>query len=359
MSIPQAFPTQYRRSAADLAQTHGQRHFFTLPDTRTPTAGTPGLLAKTDFTMLYGFDIGGTKIAFGAFDGTLSRVRQHRFATPKDYATLLDELCHTVRQADSELGCQGSVGLGIPGIIDSISGSLLTANVPAANGRRLQEDLQERLGRPVYIDNDANCFALSEAMDAANQHLASVLGVILGTGVGAGMIFRGQIHNGLNHVAGELGHMRLPIDALQAFGGDLPVFSCGCGQRGCIDNYLSGRGFEQLFFHRFSERLAAQDIIQRYREGHPGTVVFVEQFFELTACCFAGYLAMLDPELIVLGGGLSNFDELYRELPKRLPRYMLKFARVPRIEKARHGDDGGVRGAAFLPLGMQAATNAA
>jgi N-acetylglucosamine kinase len=309
--------------------------------------------------MLYGFDIGGTKIAFGAFDGTLSRVRQHRFATPKDYATLLDELCHTVRLADSELGCQGSVGLGIPGIIDSISGSLLTANVPAANGRRLQEDLQERLGRPVYIDNDANCFALSEAMDAANQHLASVLGVILGTGVGAGMIFRGQIHNGLNHVAGELGHMRLPIDALQAFGGDLPVFSCGCGQRGCIDNYLSGRGFEQLFFHRFSERLAAQDIIQRYREGHPATVVFVEQFFELTACCFAGYLAMLDPELIVLGGGLSNFDELYRELPKRLPRYMLKFARVPRIEKARHGDDGGVRGAAFLPLGMQAATNAA
>lgn len=308
--------------------------------------------------MLYGFDIGGTKIAFGAFDATLSRVRQHRFATPKDYATLLDELCHTVRQADSELGCQGSVGLGIPGIIDSISGSLLTANVPAANGRRLQEDLQERLGRPVYIDNDANCFALSEAMDAANQHLASVLGVILGTGVGSGMIFRGQIHNGLNHVAGELGHMRLPIDALQAFGGDLPVFSCGCGQRGCIDNYLSGRGFEQLFFHRFSERLAAQDIIQRYREGHPATVVFVEQFFELTACCFAGYLAMLDPELIVLGGGLSNFDELYRELPKRLPRYMLKFARVPRIEKARHGDDGGVRGAAFLPLGLQAGIKA-
>ncbi len=309
--------------------------------------------------MLYGFDIGGTKIAFGAFDATLSRVRQHRFATPKDYATLLDELCHTVRQADSELGCQGSVGLGIPGIIDSISGSLLTANVPAANGRRLQEDLQERLGRPVYIDNDANCFALSEAMDAANQHLASVLGVILGTGVGSGMIFRGQIHNGLNHVAGELGHMRLPIDALQAFGGDLPVFSCGCGQRGCIDNYLSGRGFEQLFFHRFSERLAAQDIIQRYREGHPATGVFVEQFFELTACCFAGYLAILDPELIVLGGGLSNFDELYRELPKRLPRYMLKFARVPRIEKARHGDDGGVRGAAFLPLGLQAGIKAA
>jgi len=231
--------------------------------------------------------------------------------------------------------------------------------VPAANGRRLQEDLQERLGRPVFIDNDANCFALSEAMDAANHGVASVLGVILGTGVGAGMIFRGQIHNGLNHVAGELGHMRLPIDALQAFGGDLPVFACGCGQRGCIDNYLSGRGFEQLFFHRFSERLAAVDIIQRYREGHPATVVFVEQFFELMACCFAGYLAILDPALIVLGGGLSNFDELYRELPKRLPRYMLKFARVPRIEKARHGDAGGVRGAAFLPLSAATARGTA
>jgi N-acetylglucosamine kinase len=304
--------------------------------------------------MLYGFDIGGTKVAFGAFDPSLARVRQHRFPTPKDYTTLLDELCRTVQQADSALGCQGSVGLGIPGIIDSISGSLLAANVPAANGRRLQQDLQERLGRPVYIDNDANCFALSEAMDAANHGVASVLGVILGTGVGAGMIFHGQIHNGLNHVAGELGHMRLPIDALQAFGGDVPVFACGCGQRGCIDNYLSGRGFEQLFFHRFSERLAAVDIIQRYREGHPATVLFVEQFFELVACCFAGYLAILDPALIVLGGGLSNFDELYRELPKRLPRYMLKFARVPRIEKARHGDDGGVRGAAFLPLGRAA-----
>ena len=305
--------------------------------------------------MLYGFDIGGTKVEFGAFDQTLSRVRQDRFATPKDYDSLLEQLCQTILHADAELGTKGSIGLGIPGIIDSVSGSLLAANVPAANGRRLQQDLQERLQRPVFIDNDANCFALSEAMDPANKGIPSVLGVILGTGVGAGMIFRGQIHNGLNHVAGELGHMRLPIDAMQTFGEyTLPIFHCGCGQRGCIDNYLSGRGFEQLFFHRFSERLAAVDIIQRYREGHAATRLFVEQFFELTACCFAGYLAILDPELIVLGGGLSNFDELYRELPKRLPRYMLKFARVPRIEKARHGDAGGVRGAAFLPLSAHA-----
>lgn len=301
-------------------------------------------------TMLYGFDIGGTKIEFGAFDAKLQRVRQTRFATPcHDYEALLTAICEQVERCDQEFGVIGQVGIGVPGIIDRVSGKLLAANLPAANGQQMQHDLQHRLQRRVRIDNDANCFALSEAMDPANQDASSVLGLILGTGVGAGMVFKGQIHTGLNHVAGELGHIRLPVDALNLFGEHtLPIFTCGCGQRGCIDNYLSGRGFEQLYLYQCGDRLGAVDIIRRYDEGHPATVRYVENYLELMACCFASYLAILDPDVIVLGGGLSNFDLLYSEIPRRLPRYMLKFARVPRIEKARHGDAGGVRGAAFL-----------
>lgn len=302
--------------------------------------------------MYYGFDIGGTKIEFGAFDADLVRVARERVATPTEsYAAFLDVIVTLVNNADAEFGVKGTVGIGIPGIADVETGKLLTSNIPAAMGHTLQRDLEERLQRPVKIENDANCFALSEAWDEDLRGEPSVLGLILGTGVGGGLIFNGKVHSGRANIAGEIGHTRLPYDALKLLGMEnAPIFPCGCKNSGCIDNYLSGRGFEQLYDHYFSEKLSATEIIAHYEQGERRAVQHVERFMELLAICLANIFTCLDPHVVVLGGGLSNFELIYQELPKRLPAHLLHVAKLPKIIKARHGDAGGVRGAAFLNL---------
>ncbi|KLV08609.1 N-acetylglucosamine kinase [Photobacterium ganghwense] len=301
--------------------------------------------------MYYGFDIGGTKIEFGAFNEKLERVATERVPTPgDDYDKLVDILVDIIEKADREFGTQGQIGIGIPGMEDAEDGALLTSNVPAAKGRFLRKDLESRIGRSVQIDNDANCFALSEAWDSELQGEKSVLGLILGTGFGGGIVIDGQVFSGKNHVAGELGHTRMPIDAWFHLGEKAPLFECGCNNKGCIDNYLSGRGFEQLYAHYYGENLKAVDIIKQYGEGEVQAVEHVDRFMEMLAICLANLFTAFDPHVVVLGGGLSNFDLLYSELPKRLPKHLLSVARVPKIIKAKHGDAGGVRGAAFLNI---------
>lgn len=301
--------------------------------------------------MYYGFDIGGTKIEFGAFNEKLERVATERVPTPgDDYDKLVDILVDIIEKADREFGTQGQIGIGIPGMEDAEDGALLTSNVPAAKGRFLRKDLESRIGRSVQIDNDANCFALSEAWDSELQGEKSVLGLILGTGFGGGIVIDGQVFSGKNHVAGELGHTRMPIDAWFHLGEKAPLFECGCNNKGCIDNYLSGRGFEQLYAHYYGENLKAVDIIKHYGEGEAQAVEHVDRFMEMLAICLANLFTAFDPHVVVLGGGLSNFDLLYSELPKRLPKHLLSVARVPKIIKAKHGDAGGVRGAAFLNI---------
>lgn len=301
--------------------------------------------------MYYGFDIGGTKIEFGAFNEKLERVATERVPTPgDDYDKLVDILVDIIEKADREFGTQGQIGIGIPGMEDAEDGALLTSNVPAAKGRFLRKDLESRIGRSVQIDNDANCFALSEAWDSELQGEKSVLGLILGTGFGGGIVIDGQVFSGKNHVAGELGHTRMPIDAWFHLGEKAPLFECGCNNKGCIDNYLSGRGFEQLYAHYYGENLKAVDIIKQYGEGEVEAVEHVDRFMEMLAICLANLFTAFDPHVVVLGGGLSNFDLLYSELPKRLPKHLLSVARVPKIIKAKHGDAGGVRGAAFLNI---------
>ncbi|MGB7996982.1 MAG: N-acetylglucosamine kinase [Photobacterium halotolerans] len=301
--------------------------------------------------MYYGFDVGGTKIEFGAFNEKLERVATERVPTPgDDYEALIDTLVELIRKADERFDCKGKIGIGIPGMEDAENGTVLTSNIPAAKGRHLRRDLESRLGRTVSIDNDANCFALSEAWDEALRDEPSVLGLILGTGFGGGLVFNGKVFSGKNHVAGELGHTRLPIDAWFHLGEKAPLFQCGCDNKGCIDNYLSGRGFEQLYAHYFGEKVPAVEIIKHYNQGEAKAVEHVERFVELLAICLGNLLTGLDPHVVVLGGGLSNFELLYDELPKRLPKHLLSVARVPKIIKAKHGDAGGVRGAAFLNI---------
>ncbi|SON48676.1 N-acetylglucosamine kinase [Vibrio tapetis] len=301
--------------------------------------------------MYYGFDVGGTKIEFGAFNEKLERVATERVPTPgDDYPKLVETLAAMVAKYDQEFKTEGSIGIGIPGMEDADDGTVLTTNVPAAKGKPLRTDLEAKIGRTVRIDNDANCFALSEAWDEELADEPSVLGLILGTGFGGGIVIDGKVFSGRNHVAGELGHARLPIDAWFHLGENAPLLQCGCDKKGCIDNYLSGRGFELLYAHYYGEKLKAIDIIQRQAEGEEKAVEHVERFMELLAICFANLFTQLDPHVVALGGGLSNYDLIYEELPKRIPKYLLSVAKVPKIIKAKHGDSGGVRGAAFLNI---------
>lgn len=301
--------------------------------------------------MYYGFDVGGTKIEFGAFNEKLERVATERVPTPgTDYDLLVETLAGLVSKYDSELGVEGKIGLGIPGMEDADTGAVLTTNVPAAKGKFLRKDLEAKIGREVRIDNDANCFALSEAWDDDLKDEASVMGLILGTGFGGGLVYEGQVFSGRNHVAGELGHTRMPIDAWFHLGEKAPLFGCGCDKKGCIDNYLSGRGFEQLYEHYYGEKVKAIELIKRQAEGDEKAVEHVERFMELLAICFANLFTALDPHVVVLGGGLSNYDLIYEEMPKRIPKHLLSVAKAPKIVKAKHGDSGGVRGAAFLNI---------
>ncbi|WJY16724.1 N-acetylglucosamine kinase [Pectobacteriaceae bacterium CE90] len=301
--------------------------------------------------MYYGFDMGGTKIEMGVFDANLRRLWQRRVPTPRDsYEELLQTVITLTKEADAEIGSPGKVGIGVPGIQAGGNGALFTANLPAAMGRSLQADLSQRLQRDVRISNDANCFVLSEAWDEEFRRYPVVLGIILGTGMGGGLVINGRLVNGYNGITGEFGHFRLPCDALDVLGVDIPRQPCGCGQTGCIENYISGRGFEWLYAHFYRQPLSAPVIIQNYRNGETQAISHVARFMSLLAVCLGNLLTIFDPHLLVLGGGLSNFDEIYRQLSEQLPSHLMPIARLPRIEKARYGDAGGVRGAALLHI---------
>ena len=301
--------------------------------------------------MYYGFDVGGTKIEFGAFNEKLERVATERVPTPTDnYELLVDTIAELVNKYDAEFGCEGTIGLGLPGMEDADDATVLTVNVPAAKGKPLRADLEAKIGRSVKIENDANCFALSEAWDEELQDEPSVLGLILGTGFGGGFIYDGKVFSGRNHVAGEVGHTRLTIDAWFHLGEHAPLLGCGCDKKGCLDSYLSGRGFELLYAHYYGEEKKAIDIIKAHAEGEAKAVEHVERFMELLAICFANIFTATDPHVVVLGGGLSNFELIYEEMPKRIPKHLLSVAKFPKIIKAKHGDSGGVRGAAFLNI---------
>ncbi len=302
--------------------------------------------------MLYGLDIGGTKIELAVFNSQLEKQYSERVETPKtSYDDWLNAIVNLVKKADEKFGCKGSVGLGIPGFVNQSSGIAEITNIRVADNKPILRDLSALLGREVRAENDANCFALSEAWDAENTEYPSVLGLILGTGFGGGFVLNGKIHSGQTGMAGELGHLQLNYHALKLLGWDnAPIYQCGCGNTACLDTYLSGRGFEMLYRDLKGESLSAKDIIQRFYSGDKSAVDFVGVFIELAAISIGNIITAFDPHLIVLGGGLSNFDYLYEALPKALPAHLMRTAKVPVIKKAKYGDSGGVRGAAALFL---------
>ena len=254
--------------------------------------------------MLYGFDIGGTKIELAVFNKKLEKQYSERVETPKEsYADWLNVITGLVRKADQQFGCKGTVGLGVPGFVNKETGIAEITNIRVADNKPILKDLSERLEREVRAENDANCFALSEAWDEENQQYPCVLGLILGTGFGGGLVFNGKVHSGQTGMAGELGHLQLNYHALKLLGWDnAPIYDCGCGNRACLDTYLSGRGFEMLYRDLKGEALSAKEVIQRFYAGDKTAVDFVNIFVELAAISIGNIITAIDPHMIVLGG---------------------------------------------------------
>ena len=302
--------------------------------------------------MYYGLDIGGTKIELAAFNRQLEKLYSERIPTPQtDYQDWLVAITDLVARADNRFHTRGTVGLGIPGFVNQQTGIAEITNIRVADGRPILQDLSVRLGREVRAENDANCFALSEAWNEENRQYPVTLGLILGTGFGGGLVINGKIHSGQNDMAGELGHIQLNYHALKLLGWDkAPIYPCGCGNSACLDTYLSGRGFEMLYRDLKGRPLTAKQIIENFYAGELSAIDFVSVFIELCAISIGNIITAFDPHVIVFGGGLSNFDYLYEALPKALPAHLMRSAKVPLIKKAKYGDSGGVRGAAALFL---------
>lgn len=295
----------------------------------------------------HGIDIGGTKIELASYDAGLREVHRERVATPCDDIQAFTEAVHAlVRRADAALGFEAPVGIGLPGVTDSLSGRQLSSNVPALNGRQVRSMLQDALARPVAIGNDCQCFALSEAAGGAADGMPTMFGAILGTGAGAGYCVDGRLQRGRNGIAGEWGHWPLPAELAGRYG--LEPVPCPCGRTGCLERYVSGPGMRRLHLRFGGDGAEPFAIAGRANAGDPAALRTLEVHLDLLAHGLACVVLGLDPHAIVLGGGLSNLPHLYRDLPQALRRHLFDGAHPPPVLAPRFGDAGGVRGAALL-----------
>jgi len=304
-------------------------------------------MMKMEECMLYGFDIGGTKIAFAVYDQGLNCLFSKTIKTPTHYSVLIRMIGEMVLQADAQFACQGTVGIGFPGAINEHDLTLDCANVEALKGQTLGQDLTAYLQREVKLENDANCFLLSECLSGSAEGCATVLGVTLGTGVGGAIFANGAIIKGQNGLAGEIGHYPIPATLLQKYP-DLPIFTCACGRQMCLENYASGTGLSHLYLHYAGKRLTGTDIVQGCHEGDKTAQYVMELYVDILAAGLGTAMLVLDAKAIVFGGGLSQITQLIEALSQRLPEHLLKGVTLPRLTLASFGPEGGVRGAALL-----------
>jgi fructokinase len=292
-----------------------------------------------------GIDLGGTKIEALAIDPAGVIHGRRRIATPVgDYDGTIAGIAGLAAAIESELGATASVGIGIPGTIVAETGLVKNANSTWLNRRPLGRDVEAALGRPVRFANDANCFALSEAIDGAAAGCATVFGVILGTGVGGGIVIGGRLLVGVNAIAGEWGHNPLPAPQPD----ELPGTLCYCGRRGCIETFLSGPGLAADHRLHGGQDLAGSEIAAGAAAGDPQCRASLDRYADRLARALASVINLIDPDAIVLGGGLSALDFLYDEVPRRWGRHIFSDTVATRLSAPRHGDASGVRGAAWL-----------
>ena len=295
--------------------------------------------------MRIGVDLGGTKIEAIALDPEGRTLARHRVPTPRDdYDATLEAIASLVTTIEAETNARGRVGIGMPGAISPATGLVKNANSVWLNGRPIAEDLGRLVSRPLRFANDANCLALSEATDGAAAGARAVFGVIVGTGTGGGIYLNGNVWDGANAVAGEWGHNPLPWRDAEEWPGP----PCYCGRMGCIETYLSGPGFARDYARITGQRADPPEIVVRATRGDAGAEASLKRYEDRLSRSLAHVINLLDPDVIVMGGGLSNIARLYDSVPELWSRWVFSDRVDTRLVPALHGDSSGVRGAACL-----------
>ena len=291
-----------------------------------------------------GIDLGGTKTEVVVLDPDQRPVYRERMATPSDsYEAILATIADLVANARAHVKQEMTIGIGIPGAISPATGLLRNSNTVCMNGRSFPGDIENLLESEVRIENDANCFALSEALGGAARNFRIVFGVIIGTGTGGGLVIDGRLVNGPHSISGEWGHNPLPWHK-----NDDGAPACYCGKTSCIETFISGPGFVQSFETRFGRELSSKEIIAAAASGDTECRAMIDHYHDQLARALAHVINIVDPHAIVLGGGMSNIDSIYAEIPKRLPDYVFSDFVETSILKAERGDASGVYGAALL-----------
>ena len=294
--------------------------------------------------MRIGIDLGGTKIEAIALDLDGRTLARERVPTPRNFPETVSAIVSLVQELETTLGRTGTVGVGIPGAVVPETGRVKNANSTWLIGEPLGEALAAGLEREIRLENDANCFALSEATDGAASGARMVFGVILGTGVGGGIVMDGQVWRGRNLIGGEWGHNPLPWPTAD----ELPGPACYCGKSGCIESWISGPGVAAEYARTTGRTRTTPEIIAAADDGEAAAAAARERFFDRTARSLATVINVLDPDVIVLGGGMSNVEWLVNAVGAALPRWVFSDRVSTRVVRHHHGDSSGVRGAAWL-----------
>jgi fructokinase len=292
-----------------------------------------------------GIDLGGTKIEIIALNDDGAPVLRRRVPTPAgEYSATIRAIAELVRSAQSQFAVLATVGIATPGALSARTGLLQNSNSIVLNGKPLDRDISAALGQPIRLENDANCFAISEAVDGAAAGCRVVFGVILGTGVGGGIVIDRQILTGLNRIAGEWGHNPLPW----AMESERPGHKCYCGKFGCIETFLSGHGLSREYFSHSQKELSAEQIAAAARSDEFDAVQSLATYKRRLGRSLAALINVVDPDIVVLGGGISNIETLYPGLADLISEYAFSDGIDTKVIRAVHGDSSGVRGAAWL-----------
>jgi fructokinase len=291
-----------------------------------------------------GIDFGGTKIEAAALDASGAFLVRQRVPTPDNYADAIRSVADLIATVETEVGHAASIGIGLPGSISPRTGVMRNANTIYLNGSSFKQDIEQALGRPVRLANDANCLALSEAKDGAAAGAAVTFAVIIGTGCGGGVVANGMLVDGANGIAGEWGHTPLPWPRTD----ELPGIPCWCGLNNCLERWISGTGFRDDYERRTGQRLKGDEIVTLARGGDAVAAVALDDYIDRLGRGMAVIANILDPDCFVMGGGMSNVAEIYDRLPAVIDRYTFSDGWVGKIAAAKWGDSSGVRGAAHL-----------
>ena len=292
-----------------------------------------------------GIDLGGTKTEALLIDKEGNKVFSKRILTEKNYQGTIKGIINLVNEIEEKFSTVESIGIGIPGSVSLESSLIKNANSIWLNGKPFRSDLKKIINKEIKLENDANCFALSEAVDGAGKSHSVVFGVIIGTGTGAGIVIDKNILKGKNRVAGEFGHNALPRSSDNEINLAKP---CYCGLKGCIETYLSGPGFTSIFNSIHNTNLETKEIIQLYENNDSRAVEALDDYVDRLARSLSDVINVLDPDIIILGGGMSNINYIYENIDNKLSKYVFNETIFTKIVKNVHGDSGGVRGAAWL-----------